>query len=80
MDTNSWNSIVMPNVDKDAGAVMNKTRVVRHLMKGNTIFFFLRVDVTNSAKVTINGKAATKGTEIGMEAPCTKHSLALSQC
>ena len=44
------------NVDKYAVAVMNKYRVVGHLIKGKnrkfakSVFFFLRVDVTNSSK------------------------------
>ena len=65
------------NVDKYAVAVMNKHRVVGHLIKGKnrkfakSVFFFLRVDVTNSTKVTINGKAVNKGKGMGMEVPCT---------
>ena len=35
-----------------------------------TVFFFLRVDVTNSAKVTINGKAVNKGKGMGKEVSC----------
>ena len=65
------------NVDKYALAVMNKYRVVGHLIKGKnrkfakSVFFFLRVDVTNSTKVKINGKAVNKGKGMGMEVPCT---------
>ena len=45
------------DVDKYAVAVMNKDRVVGHLMKlkngkfAKTVFFFVRVDLTNSAKL-----------------------------
>ena len=71
-----WN-----DVDKYSVAVMNKDRVFRHLMKGNygkfakTLFFFLRVDVTNLAKVTINGKAVNKGKGMGIEFPCTTFTV-----
>ena len=58
-------------------AVMNKDRVVKHLMKrknwkfAKTLFFSLRTDVTNSGTVTINQKAVNKGKGMGMEISCT---------
>ena len=64
-------------VDKYAVAVMNKDRVVGHLMKGKsgkfakTVFFFLRTDEINSATVKITGKAVNKGKGMGMEVPCS---------
>ena len=33
------------------------------------VFLFLRVDVTNSAKLTINGKAVKKQKGMGIEIP-----------
>ena len=62
-------------VDKYAVAVMNKDRVVGHLMKGKsgkfakTVFFFLRTDEINSATVKITGKVVNKGKGMGMEVP-----------
>ena len=64
-------------VDKYAVAVMNKDRVVGHLMKeksgkfGKTVFFFLRTDKINQATVKITGKAVNKGKGTGMEVPCS---------
>ena len=65
------------NVDKYAVPVMNKDRALEYLMKGKngkfaeTVFSFLRVDVTKSAKLTINGKVVNNGKEMGMEVSCT---------
>ena len=65
------------DIDKHVVAVTNKDRVVRHLIKGKngkfakTVFFFLRIDVTNLTKVTINEKAVNKGKGMGMQVPCT---------
>ena len=48
-------------VDKYAVAVINKSKVVGHLMNGKsgkfakTVFFFLRADTINSATVEITG-------------------------
>ena len=84
--SNTWTAIVGEvlqcrmesmelNIDKYAVVVMNKGRV--YLMKGKlrkftkTVFFFLSVDVTNSAEVTVNGKAVNKGGGMGMEVICT---------
>ena len=59
-------------VDKYAVAVINKDRVIGHLMKGKsgefakTVFFFLRTDETNLATAKITGKAVNKGKEMGM--------------
>ena len=64
------------NADKYTVAVMNKNKVVRHLMKGKNgqftkmVFFFLRGDVTNSVKMTINGKIVNEEKGMGMEIPC----------
>ena len=64
-------------VDKYAVAVMNKGRVVRHLMKGKsgkfakTVFCILRASEINSATMKIIGKAANKGKGIGIEVPCS---------
>ena len=64
-------------VDKYAVVVMNKDRVVGHLMKGKsgkftkTVFFFLRTGVINSATLKITGKAVNKGKAIGMEVLCS---------
>ena len=64
-------------VDKYAVAVINKDRVVEHLMKGKsekfskTVFFFLRTDEINSATVKITGKAVNKGKGMRMEVPCS---------
>ena len=64
-------------VGKYAVAVMDKDRVVGHLMKGKsgkfakTVFFFLRTDEINSATVKITGKAANKGKGMGTEVPCS---------
>ena len=64
-------------VDKYALAVMNKDRVVGHLMKGKsgkfakTVFFFLRTDKINSATVKITGKAVNKGKGTGKKIPCS---------
>ena len=65
------------SADKYAVAVMNKGRVVRHLMKvksgkfAKTVFFFLRTNEINSATMKITEKAANKGKGIGMEVPCS---------
>ena len=65
------------DIDKHVVAVTNKDRVVEHLIKAKngkfakTVFFFLTVDITNLAKVTINEKAVNKGKGMGMEIPCT---------
>ena len=64
------------DVDKYVVAVMNKDKVVGHLMKGKngklakTVLIFMRVDVTNSAKLT-NGKAVNKGKGMEVEVLCT---------
>ena len=64
-------------VGKYAVAVMNKDRVVGHLMKGKsgkfakTVFFFLRTDEINSATVKITGKAVNKEKVMVMEVPCS---------
>ena len=64
-------------VDKFAVTLMNKDRVVEHLMKEKleslrkTVFFFLTVNVTSLEKLAINGKAVNKGTGMGMEVQCT---------
>ena len=64
-------------VGKYAVAVMNKDRVVGHLIKGRsgkfaiTVFFFMRQDEINSATVKITGKAVNKGKGIGKELPCS---------
>lgn len=53
-------------------AVINKDRVAGHLMKGKilkstkTVFFFLRLDVSNMATVKVNGKAVNKGKRKGI--------------
>ena len=65
------------DVDKYVVAVMNKDKVVGHLMKGKngklakTVLIFVRVNVTNSAKLTINGKAVNKGKGMEVEVLCT---------
>ena len=62
-------------VGKFAVAVMNKDRVVEHLMKAKcrkfikTVFFFLRTDEINSSAVNITGKAVNKEKGMGMEVP-----------
>ena len=64
-------------VDKYAVAVMDKNRVVGHLMKGKngtfakTVFFFLRTDRINSATVKVAGKAINKGKGTGKKIPCS---------
>lgn len=64
-------------VDKFAVTLMNKDRVVEHLMKEKleslrkTVFFFLTVNVTSLEKLAINGKAVNKGTGMGMDVQCT---------
>ena len=64
-------------VDKFAVTLMNKDRVVEHLMKEKleslrkTVFFFLTANVTSLAKLAINGKAVNKGTGMGMDVQCT---------
>ena len=64
-------------VDKFAVTLINKDRVVEHLMKEKleslrkTVFFFLTVNVTSLAKLAINGKAVNKGIGMGMEVQCT---------
>ena len=63
-------------MDKYAVAVMNKDRVVGHLMEGEsrkfakTAFFFLRTDEINSATEKITRKTVNKGKGMGMEVPC----------
>ena len=62
------------DVDKYAAAVMNKlqlraSRKKRKVSKNSILF--LRVDVTNSVKVTKNGKTVNRGKGIGMEVPYT---------
>ena len=58
-------------VDKYSVAVINKDRVVGHLMKeksgqfAKTLFFFLRTDTINSATVEITWKAVNEGKGIG---------------
>ena len=65
------------DVDKYAVAVINEDRITWHSMKGKketlakTVFFFLRLDATNSGKVTINRKAVNKGKGNGIEVPFT---------
>ena len=62
-------------MDKYILALMNKDRVVGHLMKARsgkfakTIFFFLRTDEINSTTVKLTRKAINKGKWIGMEVP-----------
>ena len=64
-------------VDKFAVTLMNKDRVVEHLMKEKleslrkTVFFFLTVNLTSLEKLAINGKAVNKGTGMGMDVQCT---------
>ena len=64
-------------LDKYTAAVMNKDRVVGHLMKrksrkfAKNEFFFLRTDEINSATVKITRKAVNKGKGMGMEVPCS---------
>ena len=64
-------------VGKYAAAVMNKDRVVRHLMKAKSrkfakiVFFFLKTDEINSSTVKITGKVVNKEKGIGMEVPCS---------
>ena len=64
-------------VDKYALAVMNKDRVVGHLMKGKsekfakTVFFFLRTDEINSTTVKTTREAVNIGKWVGMEVPCS---------
>ena len=63
-------------VDKYAVAVINKSKVVGHLMNGKsgkfakTVFFFLRADTINSATVEITGKPINDGKGMGMQVPC----------
>ena len=63
-------------VGKYAVAVMNKDRVVEHLMKvksskfARTVLFFLRTDEINPATVKITGKTVNKGKGMGTEVPC----------
>ena len=72
-------------VDKYTVAVINKDRVVGHPMKGKTgkltktVFFFLRTDTINSARVEITGKAVNKGKGKGMQVPCKIISLVVNQ-
>ena len=62
-------------MDKYAVAVINKDRVVGHLMEGKsgklakTVFFFLRTDTINSVRVEITGKAVNKSKGKGMQVP-----------
>ena len=62
-------------VGRYAVAVMNKDRVVGHLMKAKcskfikTVFFFLRTDEINSSTVNITGKAVNKEKGMAMEVP-----------
>ena len=64
-------------VGKYAVAVMNKDRVVGHLMKeksgkfAKTVFFFMRTGEINSATVKITGKVGNKGKGMGIEVPCS---------
>ena len=64
-------------LDKCAVAVMNKDRVVGHLMKrkrgkfAKTVLFLLRTDEINSATVKITEEAVNIGKGVGMEVPCS---------
>ena len=80
---NTWTPIVVqalryrrePDNDRDkcAVTVINKDWVVEYLMRETngkftkTVFFFLRVNVTNSERLTINRKAINKKKEMEME-------------
>ena len=65
------------DVDKYAVAVINEDRITWHSMKGKketlakTVFFFLRLDATNSGKVKIYRKAVNNGKGNGTEVPFT---------
>ena len=58
-------------VDQDCSSIIIAfSMVMFNERKKLTVFSFLKLDATNLAKVTTNGKAVDKGKEMGIEVPC----------
>ena len=58
-------------VDHDCSSIIVASCMVMfNERKKWTVFFFRRLDATNLAKITTNGKAVDKGKGMGIEVPC----------